>query len=148
MASRVEIKQVSHVLRPLTQGRGVARQDIEPVVQVFPKASVVHRGRQVFVGGGHDPDVNVHLSRSTYRLNRPVLKNAKQFDLHVQRQVADFVEEQRAAVGHLEAAQTVCYRTSEGTLTVAEQFALEQILRDCAAIDRDKRTLSPGALAM
>ena len=148
MACRIKVQQVLHVLRPLAQRRGVARQHIEAVIQVFAEAPVVYGCRQVPVGCGDDPHVNLHLACSADRLNGPILQHAKQFDLHVQRQVPDFIKEQGPAVGHLEAPQPIADRAGEGALAVTEQFALEQVPRDGAAVDRDKRTLAPWALPM
>ena len=42
-----------------------------------------------------------------------LLDRAQQLDLHLQRQVGDFVEEQRAAVGRLEKTVAVCVGAGE-----------------------------------
>jgi len=49
--------------------------------------------------------------------------------------VCDFVEEERAAVGHFKAARAVRTGIGERTFDVAEQFALEQALRKAARVD-------------
>ena len=48
--------------------------------------------------------------------------------------VADFVEEQRAAVGLLEAADALLVGAREGALLVAEQLGLEQVLLQRRAV--------------
>ena len=55
-----------------------------------------------------------------------------------QRDVADLVEEQGAAMGELDLALGGLDRAGEGALLVAEQFGLEQILGDRGAVDRDE----------
>ena len=49
------------------------------------------------------------------------LQHAQQLDLHVEAQLADFVEEQRAAIGFLELAQMLVGGAGERALLVAEQ---------------------------
>ena len=52
--------------------------------------------------------------------------------------VADFVEEQRAAVGLLEAADALLVGAGEGALLVAEQLRLEQVLLQRRAVHLDE----------
>jgi hypothetical protein len=64
---------------------------------------------------------------------------AQQFDLRRHRQLADLVEEQRAAGGFDEFAEVLLGRAGEGALLVAEQDRLDEIVGNGAAIDRDER---------
>ena len=59
----------------------------------------------------------------------------------LERDLADLVEEERAAVGELEAADAVLDRTGERAAHVAEELALEQLARDRAAVDAHERTV-------
>ena len=77
-----------------------------------------------------------------------VLQDAQQLDLRRRVEVADLVEEDRAAVGHLEAPLAVGARVGEGAADVAEHLALEQGRRDAAEIHLDERPLRPPAVAM
>src|ERR1019366_4846923 len=52
----------------------------------------------------------------------PLLQHAQQLGLQFDRQVADFVEEDCAAAGHLEFAGAPLSRTGEGAAFVAEQL--------------------------
>ena len=70
-----------------------------------------------------------------------LLQRAQQLDLHRGRDVADLVEEQRAAVGELEPAELLLDRAGERALLVAEQLALEQRLGQRAAVDLDERAV-------
>ena len=67
-----------------------------------------------------------------------ILQHAQDLPLQRQRHVADFVEEERAAVALLEAADALAGRAGEGAFLVAEEFALEQLLGDGGAVDRDE----------
>src|SRR6185295_3274280 len=66
------------------------------------------------------------------------LENAQQLRLHGQRQLADLVEEQRAAVGRLEQPRLVVGRAGERAAHVPEQLALEQRFDDGGAVDGDE----------
>ena len=72
-------------------------------------------------------------------LELALLQHAQELRLQVERHVADLVEEERAAVGQLEAAARSRDRAGEGALLVAEELALEQLARDRGAVDRDER---------
>ena len=77
-----------------------------------------------------------------------VLQGAEQLHLHVERQLADLVEEERAAVGLDELAGPLLGGAGEGALLVAEQDALDEVLGDGAAIDGDEGLAGAGALAL
>ena len=54
-------------------------------------------------------------------------------------QLADLVEEQRAALGRLDAPGLVAHRAGERALGVAEQLARQQLLGQRRAVDGDER---------
>ena len=91
------------------------------------------------MGGGQDAHVHLDLALAADRAHGFFLNRAQQLHLHGQRQVADFVEKQRAAVGGLEQAVLVRDRAGEAAFAVAEEFAFHQALRDRAAVDRHER---------
>ena len=55
------------------------------------------------------------------------------------RDVGDFVQKQRAAVGHLEAADAIHLGVGERALHMAEQLAFENAFGQAAGIDRHHR---------
>ena len=81
--------------------------------------------------------------RLAHRADGLLLDHAQQLDLHVQRQVGDLVEEQRAALGGLEQARLVGDGAGEAALLVAEELALHQLGRNRAAVDRHERPVAP-----
>ena len=64
--------------------------------------------------------------RAAQPLDLPLFEDAKQLDLHVERQVADLVEEDRRLVGQLEASDLPRQRAGERALFPAEQLAFDQ----------------------
>jgi hypothetical protein len=77
-----------------------------------------------------------------------VLQHAQQLDLHRQRHVADFIEEQRAAIGQFETSGAAGDCAGEGALLVTEQFAFEQLGRNRPAIDRHERRFAALGMVM
>ena len=74
------------------------------------------------------------------------LEKPQQLDLHALVKLADLVEEERAAIGDLEEPLAVHIGTGEGPLAMAEELALDQVLGQRAAVDRDER--AAGAIAL
>ncbi len=66
------------------------------------------------------------------------MQEPEQLGLEVERQLADLVEEDRAVVGELEAADALRGRSGEGALLVPHELALEQGARDGGAVDLDE----------
>ena len=73
-------------------------------------------------------------------------QHAQQFGLHRLGQLADFVEEQRAAVGDFEQADAMFVGAGEAAFAMAEQFAFDQAFGQCAAVDGHERLF--GAVAL
>ncbi len=73
------------------------------------------------------------------RLDLALLHRAQELHLHFERQVADLVEEQGAAIGVDEFAAVLFGGPRKGALLVAEEDALDQIVRDGATVDGDER---------
>src|SRR5881628_3321334 len=98
--------------------------------EVIAEPALTNHRFQVTMSRGDDADIDGNRFRSANTLKGLLLEHAQEFHLRVGRQVADFIEEERAFVGLLKAADAPLVRTREGTAFVAEQFAFEQILRD------------------
>ena len=73
------------------------------------------------------------------------LQHAQQLDLEGRRCLADFVEEDGAAVGLLEEADAVLVGAGEGAALVAEQLGFEQLVRQRAAVLDDEALVAATA---
>ena len=101
------------------------------------------------MGRADDADVDAGaLAVGADRLDLAGLEEAEQQRLHPQRHLADFVEEDRAAVGDLQQARPVAVGVGEAALDVAEQLGLEQRVGQAGAVDGDQRLAGPGAAAV
>ncbi len=96
------------------------------------------------MGRGDHPHVERLDLVGAQRLDLLLLQHAQQLGLQRQRQVADLVEEQRAAVGHLELADArLAVGTGKGAGGGAEQLGLHQAFRNRRDIDRDEGPARP-----
>ena len=77
----------------------------------------------------------------------PSCKHAQQLGLRQRRNLADLVEEQRAAVRRLEAALAPLDGAGEGAGLVPEQLGLEQRLGERGAVDGHEGAVAPRAAA-
>jgi hypothetical protein len=94
---------------------------------------------------GDQAYVEVALVGSADRSDLLLLERPEQLGLERQRQVADLVEQQRAAIGLLEEADLVVASVGERALDVPEQRALQQRLRDRGAVDAHERLVATAS---
>src|SRR5690606_19850070 len=89
--------------------------------------------------------VDADRARTADGLDLAVLQRAQELRLQIDRQLADLVEEQRAAVGRDEQPTLARLRAGERAAHVAEQLAIEQRADQRAAVDRHERPARPAA---
>ncbi|GBD29002.1 hypothetical protein HRbin32_00086 [bacterium HR32] len=136
------------VLHPLPQGRQLDGYHAEAVEQVLAEAAVPDGLPQVLVGGCDDAHVHPHGFVAPHPLEGALLQDPEQLHLHGGAHVADFVEEDGAAVRGLELPHAAPHRAGEGTLLVSEQLRLQERLRDGAAVDGHEGSVGPRALVV
>src|SRR5262245_53582538 len=99
----------------------------------------MNRGFKIAMSGGEHPDIHRHVFSATEPLDGSFLEHAQELGLGAGLQIADFIEEQSAAVRLLKATDAAGLRTGEGAAFVTEEFALEQSVGNGGAIDSDER---------
>ena len=104
VAAEEEARERRDVLAPIAQRRDLDRDHVEAVEEVFAESPFGDARPQVAVGRGDDADVDLERLVAADALERPLLQEAKELHLRRRRDLADLVEEERAAVGLLEAA--------------------------------------------
>ena len=110
MLLQVVLEQRRDLLAAFAERRQVERQNLEAVEQILAEAALGDQLLEVGVGGGDDPHVNLDGVRLAERMNLMVLEEAKQLGLDLDCDVADFVEEQGAAVRRADDARERSYR--------------------------------------
>ena len=92
---------------------------------------------------------HAHVDRdrrvAAHRQDHAVLQDAQQTHLQLRRQLADLVEEDGAAVRAAEEPRAVGDRTGERAAHVTEELALDQVLRDRAAVHDHERAVRARA---
>ena len=92
------------VLAPLAQRRQPQPDHVEAVEEVLAEQPLPHARLEVLVRGGDHAHVRLDRRVAADAVELAVGQHAQQARLQVRRHVADLVEEQRAALGLLEAA--------------------------------------------
>jgi len=104
---------------------------------------------QVPVGRRNDAQIDFRMDPiGADLLQLAGLEESQQQTLHAQGHVADFVEEQRAAVGGFEQAGLVIGRAGERAANVAEELRLEKRLGNGAAVERDEPLHAPRTVVV
>src|SRR2546426_11345223 len=109
-------------------------------IQVLAEPPLFDRFVQVTVVGGDEPHVNRDGAGTAQALDLSLLCGTEDLRLQREAHVDDLVEKHRAARRLLEAANFAGDRAGERALLMPEQLALEQVLRNRRAVDRDERS--------
>jgi hypothetical protein len=110
--------------------------DLEPVVEVLAKlARAYHRG-EIAMGRGHQPHVDPARRRLAEPADFSLLQDAQEIALRYRRQVADLVEEDRAAMRRLEDSGARPIGAGEGAAGVSEEVRKQQRLGERGAVHR------------
>ena len=130
------LNQLRHVVGALAQRRQRNREDVQPIKQILAQLSVAHRLLDIAVGGREHAHVERYFGSAADPPHPPFLDHAQQLGLQLDLHLGDFVEQQRAAIGDLEASFAAAIGAGKRAALVAEQLALHQILGNRGAVDR------------
>src|SRR3990172_814660 len=136
------------VLRPLPQRRDVDVDDVEPPVEILPEVARLDGAGEVPVGGGDGAEVDRHRGVAPPTDDDLVLQHPEQLDLDLGTQLPDLVEEDRSSLRRLELTLVATPGTREGPRLVTEELALEDPLRQRAAVDDDHRVVASRGTGM
>src|SRR5204862_1905814 len=100
---------------------------------------------KVAIRGRDQPHVDVDHVRAAEAFELPLLDDAQQARLHFEWQLADLVQEDRAAMRKLEASNLRSVRAGERAPLTAEQLALDQRGRQRRAVDDHERLVAARA---
>ena len=148
VARQEEARELRQVFNALPQRRQLDRDDVDSIVEVVPEAPVFDGLLEIHVRRGNQPEGRLDWPVTANPLDLALLDRAQQLRLQIQSQVANFVEEERAAVGPLELADLLAHGAGERALLVAEQHRLDELLRDRREVHGDERAIGRLALAM
>src|SRR6266403_4152957 len=105
---------------PVAQRGKMHGHDVQAEIKIFAEGPVAISGFQVAIGGGDNAYVDCDVRIAAYWPNFLLLQDAQELGLHFERQLANFIEENRASVGSLKATALRFYGSGEGAFFVAE----------------------------
>src|SRR5437867_2572855 len=105
------------------QGGHLQWKHVEPIEEVRTEAAVGDGCLQIAIRCGNHANVGADGPAATDTLEFALLQHAQQHDLGLGGEFADLVEEERSAVGQLEATLAPLQGPGERALLVAEEFA-------------------------
>src|SRR5262249_29426916 len=91
-------RELRNVFAPLSERGHFQWKDIQAVKQIFAESSLLNFLAQIAVGGGDDPDIDFNDGLPAQPLDLSFLNHAQQIRLHAQRELANLIEEDRAAI--------------------------------------------------
>ncbi len=118
------------------------------VIKVLAEVPFADGLFQIAIGGGDHAYVDLHVAHAADAPDDLVLEHAQQLGLQQGRELSNFVEEERAAIGRFEQTLLHCLRVGEGASFVAEEFGLHQRLGDGRAVDGDEWPVLARALVV
>src|SRR6266849_4356502 len=117
VALRVAVKEMVRkkidVIAAVAQRRQVNLDGVQAEEEVLTKPAGSRLRVDVCVGRCQNPHVHAACGRGANALEVPSFQNAQKFRLQVQRDVGNFVQEQRAAVSEFESSDAIGTRIGE-----------------------------------
>src|SRR5258705_8581436 len=128
--ARVALHEILHqhrdIVFPRAEGWHFDQKYIQPVKQVLTETASRDRRGQVTICGCDEAYLHKDRLGAADALEFPLLQDAQECDLRIGQELADFIEEEGAAVGQFEASKPTLHRTGKGALLMAEQFRGDQ----------------------
>ena len=114
--------QRQNVFRSIAQRRHDDFDHVQPIEQILAKPAVAHVGFQIAIRRRDDADVGCPGAGFADPLELLLLQEPQQFGLQGGRNLADFVEEQRAPFGRFDPAGLIAHRPGERALARGRTF--------------------------
>src|SRR5207237_4048290 len=115
---------------------------VQSIEKIFAERPFFDRLLQFEVRRGDDLDVGLDRLRSADALELFLFDGAQQLRLNRETDLADLIEEDRAAVRELEASELAAIGARERALLVSEELRLRERFRQRGAVDFDERSVS------
>ena len=145
-ATEEVFEEHGEVFAALAQRGKVDGEDAEAVVEVGAERFLVGHGFEVAMSGGDEADVGADGLVSTDAFEGLFLEESEDFGLEGEGHVADFVEEDGAAIALLEFADAAAVGTGEGAFFVTEEFGFQEVFGDGGAVEGHEGCLGAGAV--
>src|SRR5581483_261893 len=138
------LHEAGNILGALAQGRQQNRNHVDPVVEIGAELAVGDRFLEVAICRAYQPHVNPNRPHAADSFELALLERAQELGLKRGRRVADFIEEERAAMSLFETALMFAHRPGERAFLVSEQFGFDQRLRECRTVHLHEGSVLAG----
>src|SRR5260370_33049868 len=146
--SQEMLGQDGDVLFAVAQRRHEEGNYVQPIEEVLPEGAARDLLFEILVCGGEHANVDAQSLAGADRFEALLFQDAQHFRLRAQAHVADFVEEERAAVGFLKLADLVLAGPRKAALHLPEKLGFDQLLRDGRAAHLDNQAFAAQARRM
>src|SRR4029077_14374693 len=146
-----EFQQHQNVVLPFAKRGNLDREYVQPVVEVRAKCPVCNGGFQIAISCRYYADIDLNGLRAADAFEFTFLQHPQECNLSVQRQLADFVEENGSSVRQFKSTEATLHRPRERALFVAKEFGRNQRWCKSCAVHahegalRSTRSLMDGA---
>ena len=117
---------------------------VQPEEEILPEALLDDALLEIAVRRGDHAHVDLALGRGADAAHRVILEHAQQLRLHRHRELADLVEEERAALRGLDEPRLRGRGAGERALLVAEELALDELIGERRGVHADERPAAPA----
>ena len=142
------VHEFRNVFAPVAQRWHDDLERVDPKQEILPEFARRHHRLEIPMRGADDPHIDRERLVFTDTTDLAALEHTQQSGLERLRQLPDLVEEERAAIGHLEEPGAVVVGAGKGPLAMAEKFAFDELLRQGTAVDGHERAGRPTAQLM
>ena len=147
--AREEVSSESrNIAATFAQRRNWNRKHVQAEKKIFAEATRCNGFRKIGIRERHQARVHAQRIRAAQPLEGALFDHAQQLGLHTGRQRGDFVENDRAALRHFEAALLACDSTSKCAALVAKKFGFDKLSRKAGAINFQKGRVATRPVLM
>src|SRR5882757_2929029 len=119
------------------------REYVQPVVEVRAKCPVRNGGFEIAISCRYYADIDFNGLRTADAFEFTFLQHPQECNLSVQRQLADFVEENGSSVRQFKSTEAALHRPGERALFVAKEFGRNQRRAKSCALPAHDDALRP-----
>src|SRR5579859_566178 len=136
-------RQQEHIVAAFAQRRNCHRHSGNPEIEILAKELFLRKLLQISICSDNNAHIHFHGLRAADAIKSPFFQNAQKFGLNGQRQLANFIEKQSAAMRQVQLAHFARTCARERAAFVPKKLVLHQSFGNRRAIQRHKRLLAP-----
>src|SRR5712664_1376569 len=136
-------QQQQNVVLPFAKRGNLDREYVQPVVEVRAKCPVCNGGLQIAISCRNYADIDLDRLRAADTFEFTFLQHPQECNLSVQRQLADFVQENGSSARQFKSTEPALHRPGERALFVAKEFGRNQRWGKSSAVHAHERALRP-----